>query len=256
LSVIELPVIKIEEETIGKAWEKTVLAVWSEGTEIRTEYGGSSKDSTVIVNIKNPLKEPRIHRGDYATYMAVKKGGYLGEVLEGTIDQKIGTAIHYTYHDRLFNYQTGKTSENLLKRLLLKVLGETSSPINQIDKIVEKLKEAPYSRRAQAITWYVSLDWETDSPPCLQRIWCRVIAGRLIMETTWRSRDLFHAWGSNAYAMTELQVIMAEEIGVEVGQYIDFSNSLHLYEKDYEEIEKFLGTLERRKRLNATITKT
>ena len=68
------------------------------------------------------------------------------------------------------------------------------------------------------------------------------------METTWRSRDLFHAWGSNALTLTELQKIIAERLDVEVGQYVDFSNSLHIYEKDYKEVLRFIETLEKRQK--------
>ncbi len=227
-----LPVLLIEAKNLAEAWEKTVLEVWEKGFHIKTEYGGSSKDATVLIHVVNPLQEPRKHRGDYVTFLEVKN--YVPMVLEGSIDYKIGKGVTYTYHDRLFKYK--QDSNNL------------SWEIDQIEKIVEKLKKSPYSRRAQAITWFVDRDWLTDEPPCLQRVWCRVYEGRLIMETTWRSRDLFHAWGSNAYALTELQKVMAEKIGVEVGQYTDFSNSLHIYEKDFKEVERFIATLEIKKK--------
>ena len=225
-----LPVFLINAETLAEAWEKTVMRVWENGAELETEYGGLSKDGTVTINVTNPRKEPRIHKGDYVTFLDIKN--YVPKVLEGTIDDKIGKGVTYTYHDRLFKYKADKSNPSL--------------EIDQIKKIVEKLKETPFSRRAQATTWFVDRDWDTDSPPCLQIIWCRVVFGKLVMETTWRSRDLFHAWGSNAYALTELQKIMAEKIGVEVGQYIDSSYSLHIYQKDYKEVERFLETLKKR----------
>lgn len=231
----KLPVLLIEAETLGGAWIKAVLDVWNKGFDIRTEYGGLSKDATVMIHVTDPFKEPRAHIADYITYSScVLKKDYVEQILNGTLDDKIGKGgVAYTYHDRLFKYKMNKDSP---------------LTINQIDKIVEKLKEVPYSRRAQAITWYPDdRDWGTDSPPCLQRVWCRIIGGRLVMEITWRSRDLFHAWGANAYAMTELQRKIAEELGVEVGQYIDFSNSLHIYEKNYKELQRTLETFEKRK---------
>ena len=225
-----LPVFLIEAETLAEGWKKSVLKVFKEGFDINTEYGGSSKDASVLVHIKEPFKKPRFHRGDYVTSLDGKN--YIPKVLEGSIDHKIGKGVTYTYHDRLFKYKPDK--ENPLIE------------INQIEKIIEKLRDSPYSRRAQGITWFVDRDWETDSPPCLQRVWCRIFSGKLVMETTWRSRDLFHAWGSNALALTELQKVMADKLEVEVGQYVDFSNSLHIYEKDYKEVQRFIETLEKR----------
>ena len=225
-----LPVFLIKEKTLAQAWEKAVLKLFNEGFNIKTEYGGSSKDASVLISIEEPLREPRIHKGDYVTFLDGKN--YIPKVLEGSLDHKIGKGVDYTYHDRLFNYKPDRE--------------DPLFTINQIEKIVQKLKEVSYSRRSQAITWYVDRDWETDSPPCLQRVWCRVIHDKLIMETTWRSRDLFHAWGSNALALTELQRVIADKIGIGVGQYIDFSNSLHIYEKDYKEVRRFIDTLKRK----------
>lgn len=224
-----LPVLLIEGETLGEVWMKAVETVWKKGCDIRTEYGGLSKDATVVINVKKPFLEPRAHRADYVTYMCcVLKKDYPEEILNGRLDHKIGENLHYTYHDRLFKYRAIEGSE----------------PINQIEWIVEKLKKSSFSRRAQGITWQPARgDLDTDSPPCLQRIWGRVINNKLVIQTTWRSRDLFHAWGSNAYGLTELQKKMAEDIGVEVGQYVDFSNSLHIYEKDYKELQTVLETL-------------
>jgi thymidylate synthase len=86
-------------------------------------------------------------------------------------------------------------------------------------------------------------DPATDDPPCLQRIWCRLVADPgepedgfvLNMNTHWRSRDLYKAWFMNVYALTDLQRTIAERISekinkpVAVGRYVDISDSLHIY---------------------------
>jgi len=51
----------------------------------------------------------------------------------------------------------------------------------------------------------------------------------------------------NMLAMTELQKRISEEVGVEVGSYVDFSNSAHIYEKTYWDVERFINVLERRR---------
>jgi thymidylate synthase (methanogen type) len=109
--------------------------------------------------------------------------------------------------------------------------------INQIDYIIEKLKTNPYSRRAQAITWRPLVDPYHIDPPCLQRIFMRIIEGKLIMQTTWRSRDLFRAWEANVNCMIRIQKKVADELGVELGQYLDFSNSLHIYGVNIPEVK-------------------
>ena len=90
-------------------------------------------------------------------------------------------------------------------------------------------------------------DPQTDDPPCLQRIWCRLVANdatggwSLNMNTHWRSRDLYKAWFMNVYALTDLQRTIAGAISkkinqpVSVGRYVDISDSLHIYGSYFDE---------------------
>ena len=112
--------------------------------------------------------------------------------------------------------------------------------INQIDYIIQKLKKSPYSRRAQAITWRPLIDPFHEDPPCLQRIYMRIKNNKLLMQTTWRSRDLFRAWEANVNGMIRIQKNVAEQLGVEVGHYVDFSNSLHIYGNTISELKDML----------------
>jgi thymidylate synthase len=90
-------------------------------------------------------------------------------------------------------------------------------------------------------------DPATDDPPCLQRIWCRLVADNaggyvLNMNTHWRSRDLYKAWFMNVYALTDLQRTIAGKISekinkpVAVGRYVDISDSLHIYGSYFNDV--------------------
>lgn len=112
--------------------------------------------------------------------------------------------------------------------------------VNQMEYIKNKLSEKPFSRRAQAITWRPLIDPYHHDPPCLQRIWMRIKNGKLIMQTTWRSRDLFRAWEANVNGMIRFQKMVADSLNVEMGHYLDFSNSLHIYGTTISEIKDIL----------------
>jgi len=118
--------------------------------------------------------------------------------------------------------------------------------IDQIEYIIRKLKEKPYSRRAQAITWRPLVDPFHSDPPCLQRIYMRVKDDKLLMQTTWRSRDLFRAWEANVNGMIRIQKYVADQLGLEMGHYLDFSNSLHIYGNTISEVKDMFKRMKNR----------
>lgn len=240
-----IPVLSIIGETIPQAYEKAIKEVWEKGVSVRTEYDRPddppSRDATVIITVENPFGQPRFHRsfadglGGLSEYvMEVVHGAHdhwvkpREEILKGT--ESTDTRWTYTYHGRLFEYEI------------------EDEIVNQVDYIVKKLSETGYSRRAQAVTWNTKLDPPTDDPPCLQRIWGRLIEddqGDLVfnMNTHWRSRDLFKAWFENVIALTTLMRKIAERISeetsreVRLGRYVDISDSLHIYGSYFRELE-------------------
>ncbi|TFG19499.1 MAG: hypothetical protein EU530_05955 [Promethearchaeota archaeon] len=128
-----------------------------------------------------------------------------------------------------------------IKKLPLSILNFPK--VNQIELLIQKLQKNPYTRRAQAITWRPYSDIITDDPPCLQRLYFRVKNGKLLLQTTWRSRDLFKAWEANVNAMIRIQKYVADQLGLEIGEYIDFSNSLHIYGRDIKDVTKLLAEI-------------
>jgi thymidylate synthase len=241
----DIPVIKVEGKTLPEAWEKSVIATWEDGLDIKTEYDKpgdpSSKDCTMIIAVDDPGREPRIHRAFPGGLEDLEV--YRQEVVSGIHDHWIKPdegKWTYTYHQRLFGYNTE---------------GQT---IDQIDYIIKKLSQTPYSRRAQAITWNPKTDPVTDDPPCLQRIWCRLVdapgGGKLFldMNTHWRSRDAYKASFMNMFALTDLQGLIAKEISkrikkeVAMGRYVDISDSFHIYGSYAEEFKRFLKTVRER----------
>ncbi|MCK4292206.1 MAG: hypothetical protein KAY65_03350 [Planctomycetes bacterium] len=243
-SIANIPVIAISAGCLPEAWEKAVLAVWDKGLEIRTQYDKPddppSKDATVMVTVTDPFGEPRIHKNFPGGPEELES--YRQEVVGGIHDHWIDPAAGkwtYTYHERLFAYSP---VENIR---------DPNSPrpfekVDQIRYIIDYLSQAGHSRRAQAITWMPTADPSTDDPPCLQRIWCRLVANEtgelsLNMNTHWRSRDLYKAWFMNVYALTDLQRTIAEGISakkgepVRVGRYVDISDSLHIYGSYFSE---------------------
>jgi thymidylate synthase len=277
-----IPCLAVRGRTVPEAWEKSVLELWERGVRVRTEYDREgdepSRDSTMMISVEEPMAEPRIHLAFPGGIEELEK--YRQEVLFGVHDSWIRPEEGkwtYTYHQRLSAYAP-------VADLSSSTVQSPFPPVDQIKYIIEKLSKSPHSRRAQGITWMPTADPATDDPPCLQRIWCRLLpieepsavnrepsAGdddarpaahgsrftdakfALNMNSHWRSRDAYKAAFMNMYALTDLQRWLAEEIGkrmgepVSVGRYVDISDSYHIYGAYFQEFnERFLKLVRER----------
>ncbi|MCM8777089.1 MAG: thymidylate synthase [Candidatus Omnitrophica bacterium] len=254
-----IPVLMAKGETVAEVWERSLLELWEKGISIKTEYDKpedpESRDATMIMVINNPFAEPRIHLAFPGGIEDLEK--YRQEVVDGIHDfwicpeEKKWT---YTYHDRLFNYNIPESHE---KRR-----------VDQIEYIIEKLSSVFFTRRAQAITWVPFYDPQTYDPPCLQRLWCRIVEDKdgkhyLIMNAHWRSRDAYRAAFMNIFGLTSLQEFIAKKVSektekeIKVGQYTDIADSYHIYGESIVDFkERFLKLLEKRDFYNPDHTKS
>jgi thymidylate synthase len=230
-----IPQFLVQGNLLPEVWEKSLELLWKEGIWSKKESYKFEQDKDLIKEcsmrmvIKQPLSEPRFHLewGQPKDF-----DEYSDDIKEGKKDHLIGKAYDYTYHERIFNYQSQDKS-----------LG-----INQVEYIVKKLSKSPYSNRAQAVTWMVWKDEITQiGPPCLQIIWCKVINEKLEMHTYWRSRDAYSAAPMNMWAFTNIQKIIADKLGIYVGQYVDTSESYHIYNENFQRVEKVVNLAKSRR---------
>lgn len=233
-----IPVLNVTGQTIPEAWEKSLEQLYTCGKQISTQYDRPedppSLDCTMMIVVENPLEEPMIHLDMPGGFEDLQE--YVMEVCDGIKDHCVRNPNdpndkrwEYTYHQRLFNY-TNNTDDKVCIT-------------NQIENMCQQLSTCLYTRRAQAITWNVKEDTRCYDPPCLQSIWCRVIDNHLCMNVRFRSRDAYKAAFMNMFALIQLQVRIAKRVSeltnteIQVGRYVDFSDSYHIYGKDINEFE-------------------
>jgi thymidylate synthase len=255
-----IPVLIARGRSLAEAWERSLLDLWRNGAEARTEYDQRdekgeyvdppSLDCTMLMVCEEPSSEPLIHRAFPGGLEDLEE--YRQEVLDGVKDHWVrdpddpqDQRWEYTYHERLTRYRVPG----------LHAKGEG---IDQLAAVAEKLAGAPHTRRAQAVTWQPWCDPDCYDPPCLQSFWFRILpdAGdvwRLNLNVRFRSRDAFDAAFMNCFAFVHLQERIAAEIAeragreVRLGRYCDFSDSYHIYGKRREAFEGgFLKLVESR----------
>ena len=246
-----IPVLSVTGKSLARAWENSLLELYSKGIRIRTEYDKPydplSIDSTMVLTIEQPDTDPRIHRAFPGGLEFLEE--YREEVVDGIKDHWVRDPNNpedkrweYTYHERLFTYR----------------IPGLQDPFDQIEYIAKKLTDKPFSRRAQAITWKVWEDLNIYDPACLQSIWCRIMADDqdqwvLNMNVRFRSNDAYEAAFMNMFALVSLQEKIAEKIAdkakkpVRLGRYMHLADSYHIYGNRIEDFkQRFLAQVEKR----------
>ena len=101
---------------------------------------------------------------------------------------------------------------------------------NQIYYVINKLKEKNNTRHA-AISIYDCKEHSTykKDPPCTYAVQFTILHDKLDMCVVMRSNDLWYGFCNDQYCFSELQKMIAHEVGVEVGVYYHFAHNMHLY---------------------------
>jgi len=246
------PAIFIEANTLPEAMDRAILEVWEKGISVPTHYDKPgdppSKEATVIMNITNPLNEPRIYKNFPGG--AKELENYRLEVVHGIHNYWIepgSTKWTYTYNERFTDYQPSedlnakdrgillsrkKVLDYAIKNQFANITGSNIQkelidgnfnipPVNQIEKILDDLQRDITSKGAQATTWMPTADPGLESNrPCLQRIWLRPLEAEidgkpgylLNMDVHFRSRDGYKAAYMNMYGLSDWQRVIAKQL--------------------------------------------
>ena len=219
--------IFIEAQTLPEAYHKGISALFTDGQMADCEDWNFKDLETykqlecrMTIHIEEPLKEPRISKLVICGPRELEQ--YRMEILDGILDFSVDVEItrdgkaealeDYTYHHRMVN------------------------PVDQIDFVINELQRTNEmsSRRAVIGIRDNLRDAELTNPACLQNIQFLVRNGKLDMCVLFRSNDFAQAFFMNAFALICLQESIANQLGLPVGTYSQTSNSMHVYQQNFE----------------------
>src|SRR5215216_3434661 len=118
--------------------------------------------------------------------------------------------------------------------------------LDQLERAYIAHKNNPDSRQVVLQNWDPKIDLpDEEGRPAAQDVPCNVLSmlkvrkGRLEWAQVMRSNDLFRGVPYNFVQFTVLQEVMAGWLSLEVGAYDHVSDSLHVYEGDFEALKGF-----------------
>ncbi len=243
-----IPVFSVSGQSLAEAYEKALIALYEGGIRLHTQYDKPgdplSLDCTMNITVLDPLSEPMIHKAfpggieDLREYV-LELEGIKDHWVKNMNDPK-DTRWEYTYHGRLQKYGQWKERKDD------KSTSAGPFVVDQVEAVVRKLVEQPFSRQAQMITWMPNIDLDCYDPPCLQSLWYRILddedgVGWLNCNVRFRSND---AWGANfmnmfGFTQFNRNVIVAEVAArsgreIRLGRLNWHADSFHIYGKDMD----------------------
>ena len=103
--------------------------------------------------------------------------------------------------------------------------------VDQLESVINILKNDPNSRQAVAQIWDVSdIEKVTKDKACNMSIVFRIRAGELCMIVYNRSNDMiWGAYGANVVQFSMIQEYVAAHLNLPMGEYTQVTNSYHVY---------------------------
>lgn len=195
-------------KTVADVWPKVLHGIFRFGEEKMSHHtSGNQRELWNVVTVITDEDPEQIAWADYFDFTREHFEGYKPQVMT---DQSV-PSLSYTYGIRLRNHDG----------------------TNQVETIIRKLKEEPWSRRAAGVLWNVKLDNDSSHPPCLSFVQATVKYEKLFMVALIRSNDMFRAWPENTLALRTMQKEIADAVNVPMGSLTIVSTSAHIYEESY-----------------------
>lgn len=212
--------LRVHGTTAAMTWLKILNNIMRYGRNKTTRYTQENElkellNVMAVVTDENPDKPYLPH---FFPFTEKDLESYYPQVLS----PKQIPGIAYTYGQRLRNYDG----------------------VDQIQNIIDLIKNRPFSKKMIAVTAKVKDDWSAvnkGDTPCLTQIVCSVEDGKLFMTTHFRSQDMVHGWPRNVFSLRKLQKLIADEAGIAMGAFVMITHSAHIYSDDYALVEKILA---------------
>ncbi len=113
--------------------------------------------------------------------------------------------------------------------------------IDQISNVLEQIKNNPNSRRLMVVAYNPGVADEMALPPCHSLFQFYVANGKLSCQLYQRSADIFLGVPFNIASYALLTHMMAEQAGLEVGEFIWSGGDVHLYSNHFKQAKEQLS---------------
>ena len=220
---------------LNDAYQLIAQHVMLNGRMVASRSGDTREVCGVGLKILKPDTLP-VARGMNMSYACGELLWYL------SLTNKLEFISHYapSYH----NYANEVLTPN--GRVIAPLGGYGERWKLQLYPLIELLRRDPNTRQACLTTWHLNeLAYAQEvcsrDVPCTLSIQFLIRQGELHAIATMRSNDLWLGFAYDMFCFTQLQCLIAEDLGVSVGTYTHNVGSLHAYTRDVKKIDRVLS---------------
>lgn len=211
---------RVTATTIPDAWFQLVYNIIEKGRTFKIDKGSYAGQYRLEYDwaeaiIKYPTMRPLLpEMPEGCNIPAPVEPDYLDQYLPYLMTPAKNPGEDYTYGERLCAAYT-----------------KPGHPyVDQVEEVINTYKKHGPRNNQMVLQIAQPSDILLGDPPCLRHIDTRIQDGRLHFFIYFRSWDLWGGFPANLAAIAMLMEYMAEEIGIEPGQFICTSKGLHLYD--------------------------
>ncbi len=229
---------RIEGKTIAETWVKILHRIKTTGTIRPTQYGQWQELIDLMAIVTDEPQEFYFPEPNYLPINRQFLQDYISQVLQDS---------PYQEEDAVLSSH-GKTSASVSVKYNYGQRLRSWFGRDQIEQVIDKLTQDLNSSKAVMSLWDVKDYDNTDSPPCLNHIWVRIVDNELSLTATFRSNDMFSAWIANAMGLRALQqhilerILQQSETSLKLGPLITISQSAHIYSDCWEHADRIIKT--------------
>jgi len=206
----------IRADSISEAWQRGLALIWRQGAEITDQRGTKIKE---ILSLQMVVEDPyRDMIPPGYSWNEERLEEYARQLLSGD-----NPGFEYTYGERLRAWALPGCAS-----------------LDQIEQAIARLRASSSTRRATAVTWIAPLDSNREEVPCMIVDDFKLRDGQLHLSIFFRSHDFAGAYPANLYGLARLLQYVAGEVGAEPGSISTTSASAHIYEHDWDWVERML----------------
>lgn len=207
--------ITIKARTTNEAWKKTLTKLLKDGE--KTDNDKYYRDELILIEITSPFLE---------------KIDPLFPMKQDDIDS-INTFIISGKHEDTITHEWTKIYHHRM----------FDEPNSQIKYLISFLQKRPLEGEALISMWDKFKDQNQKISPCTEIIWARVKFNKLELHVHAHSSDANKKLLMNIQEFVSVQVYIAQQLGVDIGNYYHIIDSCHIHKKDISHAQELIKKL-------------